>query len=549
MNRAEAVAAVTEATAERDTIQANLLDLDASFGKRMLHILKEHRAVGESLPLPTALAYAIEVLPALGYLHARGLIYCDFKPDNVIQTEEQIKLIDMGAVRRADDADSAIYGTVGYQAPEIEEQGPSPASDLYTVGRALAVLTFEFTGYQKTYQHSLPDPAGIPVLAGNDSYLRALRRATDRDPGRRFESAAEMAEQLTGVLREVLSLADGQPRPAFSALFSPEIQAIGAPGLEHADGAPVLAVPSPHEVATGLPVPVVDSDDPAAGYLATLSTLDAGQRIAALTAAMRGGNGVPEAVARSVETRFALARAHIIGGDPVIALQLLASDVDPLDWRVPWYQGLAALATGDPGSAYVVFDEVLNALPGELAPKLALGLAAEAAADPHTAAHFLHVVRVVDQSFVSAAFGLARVQLAQGGRSQAVGTLDAIPATSSQYLAAQVAAVRLRLTPLTDQPWPSADDLQAADQQLSLLRLDPGVRQQLTAEVLQAALNRVLGGQPLTGGLLLGSEPHERALRLGLETSYRAQARLAPDARRRIYLVDRANEVRPRTWS
>lgn len=36
VNRAEAVAAVTEATAERDTIQANLLDLDASFGKRML---------------------------------------------------------------------------------------------------------------------------------------------------------------------------------------------------------------------------------------------------------------------------------------------------------------------------------------------------------------------------------------------------------------------------------------------------------------------------------------------------------------------------------
>ena len=36
-----------------------------------------------------------------------------------------------------------------------------------------------------------------------------------------------MAEQLTGVLREVLSVADGQPRPAFSGLFSPELRAIG----------------------------------------------------------------------------------------------------------------------------------------------------------------------------------------------------------------------------------------------------------------------------------------------------------------------------------
>ena len=63
-----------------------------------------------------------------------------------IQSEEMLKLIDMGGVRRVDDEDSPIYGTVGYQAPEIAADGPSVSSDLYTVGRALAVLTFEFTG-------------------------------------------------------------------------------------------------------------------------------------------------------------------------------------------------------------------------------------------------------------------------------------------------------------------------------------------------------------------------------------------------------------------
>ena len=120
-------------------------------GKSLKQILLDARDSGGSVSVPHALAYAIEVLPALGYLHDRGLVYCDFKPDNVIQTEEQLKLIDMGGVRRID-SDEAIYGTVGYQAPEIETDGPTPSSDLYTVGRALAVLTFEFKGFQSTYQ-------------------------------------------------------------------------------------------------------------------------------------------------------------------------------------------------------------------------------------------------------------------------------------------------------------------------------------------------------------------------------------------------------------
>src|SRR6185437_4826463 len=203
-----------------------------------------------------------EVLPALGYLHSRGLVYCDFKPDNVIQTEEQLKLIDMGGVRRVDDDDSAIYGTIGYQAPEIADEGPSPSSDLYTVGRALAVLTFEFNGYQSTYEHSLPDPSGIPVLAENESFLRAVRHATNPDPDNRFESAAEMADQLTGVLREVLAVADRRPRPAFSTLFSPEIMTIGVPAIQSNDSAPPLLRPSAAEVIAGLPVPHVERDGP-----------------------------------------------------------------------------------------------------------------------------------------------------------------------------------------------------------------------------------------------------------------------------------------------
>ena len=304
------------------------------------------------MPLAHALAYAIEILPALGYLHDRGLVYCDFKPDNVIQTEEQLKLIDMGGVRQID-GDGPIYGTVGYQAPEIEADGPSPSSDLFTVGRALAVLTFEFAGYQGEYKYRLPD--SVPLLAEQESFARLLRRATHAQPDRRFQSAGEMAEQITGVLREVLSRADGEARPTFSRVFSPELRAVGTgltPVRAPNGGAGVVVSPPPAaEVIAGLPAPLADGTDPAAGYLATLGGLEPEHQVSSLVAAIAGDGGVPAAVAASPETRLALVRALIMDGDPEAAGRHLATmaAADPADWRIAWYNGLCALASGAAG--------------------------------------------------------------------------------------------------------------------------------------------------------------------------------------------------------
>jgi hypothetical protein len=59
------------------------------------------------------------------------------------------------------------------------------------------------------------------------------------------------------------------------------------------------------------------------------------------------------------------------------------------------------------------------------------------------------------------------------------------------------------------------------------------------------------GSSPSTrsraGAPIVGCEPDARAVRFGLERSYRALARLTPDASRRIELVDMANAIRPRT--
>jgi serine/threonine-protein kinase PknG len=541
----------------RDGESAGYIVMEYVGGKSLKQIRADARQQGGAVPLAHALAYAIEILPALGYLHDRGLVYCDFKPDNVIQTEEQLKLIDMGGVRQID-SDDPIYGTVGYQAPEIETDGPSPSSDLYTVGRALAVLTFEFPGYQGEYQHRLPD--SVPLLAEQESFARLLRRATRADPGRRFQSASEMAEQITGVLREVLSRADGEPRPAFSPLFSPELRPVGtdftpvrAPGETVARVSP----PAAAEVIAGLPAPLADGGDPAAGYLATLGGLPPANQVAALQAAVKGEAGVPPAVAASQETRLALVRALVTAGDRDSAASVLAelAAADPGDWRIAWYTGLCALAGGQPDRAQAAFSAVYDELPGELAPKLALGFAAEASGDMVTARRYYQLVEAIDRSYISAAFGAARACLALGDRPGAIAAVAGVPQTSSHYAAAQIAAVRL-LVVAGDKV--SGSDVHEADGRLVKLSLDDVRREQLTVEILHAALDWVSGGgtrraQPDLENRgyvrILGCEPNERALRFGLERGYRVLASLTPDPARKVELVDMANAIRPRTWT
>ncbi|MFC8941845.1 tetratricopeptide repeat protein [Streptomyces griseoincarnatus] len=532
----------------------------------------------DPLPVEQACAYGIEALEALGHLHSRNLLYCDFKVDNAIQTEDQLKLIDMGAVRRTDDDESAIYGTVGYQAPEVAEVGPSVASDLYTVARTLAVLTFDFQGYTNVYADSLPDPDTIEVFWRYESFYRLLVRATDPDPARRFASAQEMAEQLTGVLREVVSLQSGQARPALSTLFGPELRVtdtelfpppdgdvsrLGVRRARTRKGVPVPAPalpPSPASLvrpvdcptaALALPVPHVQPTDPDAGFLAGLLASAPGELIHALAAA-------PDP---STETRLRAVRARLETGGWVTALEALDAleAEDPDDWRVVWARGVAALVTGDHEGAALAFDAIYDAFPGEVAPKLALGLCAEVLGQLDNAAEYYRLVWSTDPSHVSAAFGLARVQLAAGDRHGAVRTLESVPESSIHYTAARVAAVRARLRgrTATAADAPFLDDLTAAAGQVEALEsygLDPARRELLAAEVLGRGLDWVLsGGQgsapPAAGGrTLLGSGLDERGLRFGLERSYRTLARLARSGEERIDLVERANRYRPRTW-
>ena len=61
------------------------------------------------------------------------------------------------------------------------------------------------------------------------------------------------------------------------------------------------------------------------------------------------------------------------------------------------------------------------------------------------AAEYYRLVWTTDRSYVSAAFGLARVRFAAGDRAGAVRALESVPEASIHFTAARVAAVRARL--------------------------------------------------------------------------------------------------------
>jgi serine/threonine-protein kinase PknG len=295
----------------------------------------------------------------------------------------------------------------------------------------------------------------------------------------------------------------------------------------------------------------VDPGDPAAGYLAALGTVEPAQLTAILAAAVAGEQGTPAEVAESPETLFALVRARIVTGDATNAWQKLTSLPPDAadDWRVSWYRGLASLSAWNAAGARDLFSSVCDVLPGELVPKLALAFAAESAGDIEQAATYFGLVWTIDRSYVSAAFGLARTRLRAGDRAGAIAALTSVPATSSHYIAAQIAAVRVRVSPSASKAVVSADDLREAGRGFTRLTLDPTAVQQITAEVLQAALNRILAREPAGSDQLLGCDMIEWSLRFGLERSYRAQAHLTSDRRRRTLLVDMANEIRLSMWS
>ncbi len=505
-------------------------------GKSIKQILKKRMADNggayNPLPVDQALAYLLEVLPAFQYLHDLGLVYCDFKPDNLIQIGDAIKLIDLGGVRRIDDDESAIYGTVGYQAPEVAEVGPSVASDIYTIGRSLVVMCMEFRGYQGTYLHSLPSPSTTPLFAEYDSLYWLIAKCCALDPADRFASADELRTQLLGVLREVVAEA--------------------TPGVAVTSAASVLfRAPATSASAltwSQLPELREDTTDSQHAWLSGIASDDPARWLEDLSSA-------PETTA---EVLLARAHAALAMNSPdqarAFAAELLT--LDPWEWRALWVDGLGAMQKQDWDAAKAAFNAVYQQVPGELAPKLALAVACERGGLPDVAESLYDTCAQTDSAYVApASFGMARIRAARGETIAAVAALDQVPTTSRGYTESRQLRAEVLLTGADAQ----AGDrgglavLNQAMRSIDAVSMDATTKNRFAVRILQQALTIVLttAAPPhVTGAKAprIGAvDATETGLRAGLESAYRALARDTTELADRIDLVNRANAVR--AWS
>jgi serine/threonine-protein kinase PknG len=488
-------------------------------GRSLKQLLKQRMTAnhGDSDPLPVdqSLAFLIEILPALGYLHELGLLYCDFKPDNVIQVGDSLKLIDLGGVRHVGDEDSAIYGTVGFQAPEVATLGPSIASDIFTVGRTLMVLSAEVPRYQTEYEFRIPPAEELPAFAAHDSLYRLLLKACAADPNDRFTSTEELRLQMLGVLREVVAAAT--PGVATTAASSVLFEA------------PTVA--SERYGQRQLPQLRPDPADPQAAWLSRISVEDPVQRLAALSS--------PPSV--SAEVLLARGQAALEANNPKLVDECVRTLLtnDPWEWRAVWLAGLGALQARDYKTAQSSFNAVYGQVPGELAPKLALALACELGGELDVAESLYRTCASTDAAYVTpAAFGLARVRAARNDLPGSLAALELVPSTSRGYPESQRLKARHLVTLAAD-----GNGMDEAFRAIAQARLEPDTEAQYEVLLYRRALT--LAG---AGSLRLGGETLTPAmLRDRLAGAYRDLGRRADDPSIRAGYVDVANSLRP--WS
>jgi serine/threonine protein kinase, bacterial len=150
-----------------------------------------------------------DILPILTYVHSRGMVHRDIKPDNVMLREDSNKpvLIDFGAVKETmstvmtmsgNTGRSIVIGTPGFMPAEQVSGRPMFVSDIYALGLTIIYL---LTGKMPGEMEADPSTGNInwQAYAPNISSQLAtvLNTAIHPIPTARYSSAQDMLQALS----------------------------------------------------------------------------------------------------------------------------------------------------------------------------------------------------------------------------------------------------------------------------------------------------------------------------------------------------------------
>ncbi|MCP5120501.1 MAG: protein kinase, partial [bacterium] len=176
------------------------------------------------MPVEDTLKLAVQIADALHHAHKRGVVHRDIKPANILINKSGAKLLDFGLAKLMtppDDEDSdasvsgdltkkgVILGSYRFMAPEQWEAKEADArSDIFSFGAVMyELLTGKraFDGKSRAsiiaaVMHTDPPPASSIDALSPIALDRVLMRCLDKDPDKRWQSAADLRDELQWVL-------------------------------------------------------------------------------------------------------------------------------------------------------------------------------------------------------------------------------------------------------------------------------------------------------------------------------------------------------------